>query len=81
MSKMSSVEVQHHLTSGPSTVEPKQKRSKRPFVWGAIDFARQQGATTGIVCCVRLSALRRPPRRAGLVPAVPEGAAAFSEAP
>ena len=27
MSKMSSVEVQHHLTNGPSTAEPKQTRS------------------------------------------------------
>lgn len=40
-----------------------------PFVWGAIDFARQRGAPTGIVTCVRLRDLRQPKARAPLVPA------------
>ena len=39
-----------------------------PFVWGAIEFARQRGAATGIVTCVRLNALRKPKERAPLVP-------------
>lgn len=39
-----------------------------PFVWGAIDFASKQGAATGMVTCVRLSALRKPKTRAPLVP-------------
>jgi N-acetylmuramic acid 6-phosphate etherase len=39
-----------------------------PFVWGAIDFARQRGAATGFITCVRLSALRKPKARAQLVP-------------
>lgn len=39
-----------------------------PFVWGAIDFARQRGCPTGIITCVKLSALRKPQTRAPLVP-------------
>ena len=39
-----------------------------PYVWGAIDHARQRGAATGIVTCVRLRQLRQPQARAGLVP-------------
>ncbi len=39
-----------------------------PYVWGAIEYARQRGAATGILTCVRLSALRQPVRRAPLVP-------------
>lgn len=39
-----------------------------PFVWGAIEFAREQGATTGVLTCVKLSALRKPLIRAPLVP-------------
>lgn len=40
-----------------------------PFVWGAIEFARKRNALTGIITCVRLNSMRKPPRRAGLVPA------------
>ena len=39
-----------------------------PYVWGAIEYARQCGAATGILTCVRLNALRRPQQRAALVP-------------
>ncbi len=39
-----------------------------PFVWGAIEFARKQGAATGIITCVKLSTLRKPVTRAPLVP-------------
>ena len=39
-----------------------------PYVWGAIDYARQRGSATGMVTCVRLSTLRRPKPKAALVP-------------
>ncbi|MBB6429726.1 N-acetylmuramic acid 6-phosphate etherase [Algisphaera agarilytica] len=39
-----------------------------PFVWGAIEFARNKGAATGIITCVKLSTLRKPIQRAPLVP-------------
>lgn len=39
-----------------------------PFVWGAIDFAREHGCQTGVVTCVKLSTLRKPVTRAPLVP-------------
>ncbi|MEM7627338.1 MAG: N-acetylmuramic acid 6-phosphate etherase [Planctomycetota bacterium] len=39
-----------------------------PFVWGAIEFARKRGCPTGIITCVKLSALRKPKERAPLVP-------------
>ncbi|MEM1108731.1 MAG: N-acetylmuramic acid 6-phosphate etherase [Planctomycetota bacterium] len=39
-----------------------------PFVWGGIEFARKQGCATGIITCVKLSALRKPVTRAPLVP-------------
>lgn len=39
-----------------------------PFVWGAIEFARERGCPTGIITCVKLSALRKPKTRAPLVP-------------
>ncbi len=39
-----------------------------PYVWGAIDYARDRHAATGIITCVKLSTLRRPQPRAALVP-------------
>ena len=39
-----------------------------PYVWGAIEYARDRGVATGIITCVKLAALRKPLRRAPLVP-------------
>jgi len=39
-----------------------------PYVWGAIEYARARSVPTGFITCVRLSALRKPLRRARLVP-------------
>ena len=39
-----------------------------PYVWGAMDYARQRGTPTGLITCVRLRQLRQPQAKAGLVP-------------
>ena len=54
--------------TGADTVVGIAAGGTTPFVWGAIEYARARGVATGFITCVRLSTLRKPLRRAPLVP-------------
>ena len=52
-----------------------------PFVWGALQFAKQRGAVTGLVCSVPLSQLKSRQDAAVVVPNEPRPRPAWTRLP